>query len=301
MRSKPAFAEIAERLRSPLSSRVQTTGRYVAGTIAAVGAVAVLNVGGQVAFAKQAGPPASRGPSQPAAMYGPKAPVNSAINYTVADGDTLTSIAAKYQVSIGALTTINALSNPDIIIAGKQILVPVSAEKAAVQQKPLAKVVPGTVKVPDSKVPSKPTPGGPLPADLVARPERLKLRPVFAQAAAQYHVPLDLLQAMTWNESGWQNGVVSNTGAVGIGQLMPATVEFVNNDLLRARLDPNRSDHNIKMSAAFLHYLLTETNNDPKLALAAYYQGLNSVRTKGLYKETERYIDTVLAVQYRFF
>ena len=64
-----------------------------------------------------------------------------------------------------------------------------------------------------------------MPAKLLAHPERLALRPTFVKWAAHYGVPADLLQAMCWVESGWQSGVVSRSGAIGIGQLQPATVD----------------------------------------------------------------------------
>jgi hypothetical protein len=36
------------------------------------------------------------------------------------------------------------------------------------------------------------------------------------------------------------------------------------------------------------------------MAVAGYYQGLGSVRSRGLYDDTRRYVDNVLALQHRF-
>jgi soluble lytic murein transglycosylase-like protein len=102
------------------------------------------------------------------------------------------------------------------------------------------------------------------------------------------------LEALTWVESGWQRKVVSRTGAVGIGQLMPATIDHVRM-LIGIKLDPYNADDNIRMSARFLRFLLDGTGNNVSKTLAAYYQGLRSVRTGPVLGETKQYVATVLA------
>jgi soluble lytic murein transglycosylase-like protein len=101
-------------------------------------------------------------------------------------------------------------------------------------------------------------------------------------------------------ESGWQNDKVSSTKAVGIGQLMPATVDFVNQQLLRAKLDPKRADHNIRLSARYLAWLLAQTKGDVPQAVGAYYQGLASIRKIGPYADTRFYVASVVALRSRF-
>jgi hypothetical protein len=49
-----------------------------------------------------------------------------------------------------------------------------------------------------------------------------------------------------------------------------------------------------------LHSLLNQTGGDPALAAAAYYQGLSSVRSHGMYSDTQAYVNNVLALQHRF-
>ena len=114
-----------------------------------------------------------------------------------------------------------------------------------------------------------------------------------------YGVPRDLLEALTWLESGWQNDVVSSTGAVGIGQLMPATVDLVNDVLLHTSLDPRHADDNIRMSARYLKFLLDRTP-DSSTALAAYYQGLASVQRNGVWAPTATYVGAVQALRPHF-
>ena len=139
-----------------------------------------------------------------------------------------------------------------------------------------------------------------LPKELLSFPERLALLPSFDRWAAQYAVPPSLLKALAWMESGWQATVISPSGAIGIGQLLPSTAAFVAGVLIGAPLDPYLADDNIRMSARFLSHLLTLTNGDVNLALAGYYQGLTSVRRDGMKPTTAAYVNVVLALQGRF-
>jgi hypothetical protein len=54
------------------------------------------------------------------------------------------------------------------------------------------------------------------------------------------------------------------------------------------------------MSARFLRYLLDQNRGRADSALAAYYQGLRSVRERGVFAETRQYVATVLAVRPAF-
>jgi soluble lytic murein transglycosylase-like protein len=59
-------------------------------------------------------------------------------------------------------------------------------------------------------------------------------------------------------------------------------------------------EHNIRMSARFLRYLLDQTGGRADTALAAYYQGLRSVRERGIFGETRQYVATIMAVRPSF-
>jgi LysM repeat protein len=139
-----------------------------------------------------------------------------------------------------------------------------------------------------------------LPKELLNLPDRLALMPSFDRWAAEYAVPPSLLKALAWMESGWQATVVSPSGAIGIGQLLPSTAGFVAGVLIGAPLDPFVADDNIRMSARFLAHLVSLTNGDVNMALAGYYQGLTSVRRDGMKATTAAYVNVVLALQARF-
>lgn len=231
----------------------------------------VLTIPSAVPAAAVAPPPAAPAPPPPAP---PAAPPTV---HVVASGENLIVIAARYRVTAAELARVNGIANPRLLQAGARLTVPVVAPPA-----PLIDLAP-------------------LPARLRAAPERLVLIPNFVRWADQYRVPRDLLMAMAWLESGWQHDVVSSAGAIGIGQLMPDTVEWMRTILIKEPLDPRNPDHNIRMSARYLRFLLDQTGGDAAVSLAGYYQGLRSVRERGALAETLTYVATILTLRDRNF
>ena len=85
--------------------------------------------------------------------------------------------------------------------------------------------------------------------------------------AAAYGVPVDLVEAIIDEESGWNPYAVSSKGAVGLMQLMPGTA-------LRFGVhDRFRIDENIHGGVAYLAWLKQRFNGDLRLMTAAYYVG----------------------------
>jgi soluble lytic murein transglycosylase-like protein len=199
--------------------------------------------------------------------------------YVVKKGDSLDAIARRFGTTVSGLAKANGLRNVHVVQAGTRLTVPARTSTATATSKSGATG---------------------LPSRLRSDPARVKLIPRFDHWAKVYAVPPDLLKAMTWMESGWQNHKRSSVGAHGIGQLMPDTVHFVSRNLLRSDLDPQREDDNIRMSARFLRYLLDQTGGNTPMALASYYQGLRSVRERGVYDETDRYIANITALRRQF-
>jgi soluble lytic murein transglycosylase-like protein len=196
--------------------------------------------------------------------------------YVVKRGDSLSSIAKRFALTPQELAKANDIPNLHKVYVGEVLALP------AVKPVPV------------------PAPSPKLPAALRAHPERLALMPAFDRWATTYGVPSDLLKALAWMESGWQNHVVSVVSARGIGQLTPATVEFVCDRLLKTKLDPAVPEENIRMSARYLSYLLGRAGGDVSIALAAYYQGFASVQKFGVKPVSKLYIDDVLALRPMF-
>lgn len=195
--------------------------------------------------------------------------------YVVQRGDTLSSIASRFGTTPRHLATTNGIRNPNVVVAGTRLTVPHGSGSHGGHE-------PGV-----------------LPAKLRAHPDRLALRPLFERWANHYGVPADLLESIAWIESGWQTGVVSRTGAIGVGQLQPATIDVVAR-MIGIPLDPRSANDNIRMSARFLRYLLDRTGNNVPVTVAAYYQGLRSVTSRPTLPDTKHYVEMIVAVRPAF-
>ena len=190
--------------------------------------------------------------------------------YTIRPGDWLSSIAERYDTTVEELARVNTLTNTNLIYVGQVILVPTS------------------------RTGSSPADATPSPTSGFTVEQRLDYW------ANRYNVPPEMLKALTWWESGWNNNAISSAGAIGIGQLLPSTAEFVADVLIGEELNPHVVDDNIRMTARFVRYLLDETGNDRRLTLASYYQGLFAVRRYGIYNISKPYVNGILALQDRF-
>jgi LysM repeat protein len=199
--------------------------------------------------------------------------------YTVRPGDTLSGLAAAARVPAAQMAYMNGLNPTSQLVAGTVIKLPTGAAI---------------------------TPSGPAPARTIvpqaapmASPGRLSAGQVGSLAAAQ-GAPSSLASAIAWQESGFNNAMVSGANARGIMQVMPGTWSWVQANLSSTRLDPSSPTDNVKAGSLYLAHLLRETGGDPSMAAAAYYQGLDSVRRIGMLPETRRYVANVLALRARF-
>jgi len=111
--------------------------------------------------------------------------------------------------------------------------------------------------------------------------------------ASAYGLPVELVEAVIQVESGWNRYAVSNKGAAGLMQLMPATALRFG---VRDRFDV---EDNIRGGVAYLAWLIGLFQGDLRLALAAYNAGESLVLLQGLdlsSPEIVRYVDHVTQV-----
>jgi soluble lytic murein transglycosylase-like protein len=191
--------------------------------------------------------------------------------YTVQSGDTLSELAQRFDVALDALSEANGLNDPDRLIAGTRLDMPSPAPVDAGEDEP------------------------PVGSALRTEVDRLLTR-----TARAYGWSPAFVKAVAWQESGWQQDVVSPKGAVGIMQVMPGTADFVASRRAGRELDLNDPRDNVLAGVLFLDYLYDLTGGDAEATLAGYYQGLASVREHGRFADTQRYIDNVLALRERF-
>ncbi|MDH3295291.1 MAG: LysM peptidoglycan-binding domain-containing protein, partial [Acidimicrobiia bacterium] len=199
--------------------------------------------------------------------------------YEVKAGDTLSEIAVSVGVTSKQLVQANGLPDANRIRVGQKLLLPAGSAPA----------------------PQNPAAGyHGLPSRLLANPSRLTLIPSFEKWSQHYGVPTDLVMAVAYRESGWQNDVVSPKGAIGVGQLLPRTADWIAGDLIQIpELSPDNPDDNIRMMARFMSWLLGYMGSIDG-ALAGYYQGPGSVTARGYFDDTKAYVTNIHQIRRMF-
>src|SRR3954471_13997381 len=115
--------------------------------------------------------------------------------YIVRPGDTLTSLAARAGVSVQQMAFMNGLQPNAFLIAGSPLKLPTGAPL------PTTAATPRVV----TPAPPAPTPGRVSSADI-------------AMVAGRNGVPAGLASAIAWQESGFNNAMVSSANARGVMQ-----------------------------------------------------------------------------------
>src|SRR4051812_34215689 len=201
--------------------------------------------------------------------------------YTVRVGDTLSGLAAGARVSVNAIAAMNGLNPSGLLIAGTVIKLPTGAPAPAraAQPAPTATVVPNAAP----------------------RPTAARLGAADVQSVASAHgVSPSLASAIAWQESGFNNAMVSSANARGVMQVMPGTWDYVQRNLATRQLNPHSAADNVTAGVLYLKSLLNQTGGNESQAIAAYYQGLGALRSRGVFNDTAKYVANVQALRGRF-
>lgn len=210
--------------------------------------------------------------------------------YTVRSGDTLSAIAARFGVTVRTLTQRNRISAGALLLVGRRLAIPVPAPG------PTVALYNAGVRIPDG-----------VRRDVAAHRAYLQSRPqpstwtvhaLIARTARRLGVDPALALAVAWNESGFQEQVVSPVDAIGIMQVLPSTGRLLSEAAGRS-LDLFRAEDNVLAGVLLLAELVRATGRTD-LALAGYYQGLGSVHAHGLLPQTHDYIRTVTSLRAQF-
>ena len=194
--------------------------------------------------------------------------------YTVQPGETLSGIAAASGATVEQLAWMNGLDPSAPLLSGTALKLPGPTDAPAAPPQAVPEAAP------------YPTPGTTNSAEI-------------SQIAGQNGVSGSLASAVAWQESGFNNGMVSSANARGVMQVMPGTWDWIEQNL-SGPLDPASPQDNVKAGSLYLRQLLQDTGGDERMAVAAYYQGLGSVQQDGLFPETEQYVENVMVLKGRF-
>ena len=201
-------------------------------------------------------------------------------SYVVRSGDTLGGLARNAGVSLDSMAAANGLDPARPLLIGTVLKLPAGAPTPARASEPL----------PAQRVVSS---AGPQPT-----PQRVGAADI-QSVASQYGVSPSLAAAIGWQESGFNNGMVSDANARGVMQVMPGTWSYVES-ISGQKLNAASASDNVRAGVLYLQHLLQQTGGDESAAIAGYYQGLGSVRSRGLFDDTQRYVANVQALRSRF-
>lgn len=214
--------------------------------------------------------------------------------HRVGPGDTLSEIALRYGVSTAALRRANRIPRSNIIRLGDTLVVPTKRRVSPRAARSGGNTFAGrTYASPVVRAASRNR------AILARRslPNQQQMRRIIVRTARRHGVDPNLALAVSWQESGWNMRRVSVANAIGAMQVIPATGDWMSSVIGR-RLNLLNPHDNATAGVVLLKILSRSTSE--KNAVAAYYQGLRSVRERGMYADTKRYVANVLALRKRY-
>ncbi len=224
-----------------------------------------------------------------------RAPAPATHAYVVRRGDTLSGIALAARVPLTTVMALNRLSAADVIFPGQRLLLPGPApatparartEAGAIGGQRLQTSVHRAADANRAAVTARPA------------PDPDEVEGLVRGTARRFGVDPALAVAIAVQESGLNQQRVSSANAVGVMQVVPSSGRWAST-LVGRRLDLLDTRDNVVAGVAILS-ALTGAEREEEVAVAAYYQGLASVRAHGMYADTRRYVADVLALRRKF-
>lgn len=210
--------------------------------------------------------------------------------YAVRRGDTLTGLAQRFGTTTADLRSRNHLSGT-LLQIGQHLVVAVPRTAG-----PRTDVPAPVVHVPDAVQQSVTRHRQTLAGR--SRPSRGQVRRMIAASARRHGVDVSFALAVAYQESGFQQQVVSPVDAIGVMQVLPSTGRALEQAFGR-RFDLLTAGDNIEAGVLLLRQLLASTA-DWRGALAGYYQGLGSLQAQGMLPQTHAYIRSIAFLRPRF-
>ncbi len=228
-------------------------------------------------------------PASPPTTAKPAAPERPPTRtYVVKSGDSLIGISQSQKVPLATVLKLNALEEASVIHPGQKLLLP-APPKPKVPNTFLGRTYPDAVA--QAAAANR--------ATLAKRavPSRGEMRAMVIKTARAMGVDPALAMGVAYQESGFNQRAVSPANAIGTMQVIPSTGKWAS-DLVGRKLDLLLPQDNVTAGVAVLAALLARADQDD--AIAGYYQGLASVRSRGMYKDTKAYVASVKAHRARF-
>jgi LysM repeat protein len=245
--------------------------------------------------------------------------------YRVQPGDTLTSIALAHNITLGALESANGLADPNLLAVGSLLHLPIGggAQTSSASDQATTATTMGTYRVQPGDTlsgiaqafgltvdglvqtnhldPSRPIqPGQILHYAIVVYtgPSLSEVGAVLDQMSAQLGVENALLKAIAWRESNWRM-LDSADGGIGVMQLMPDTVQWLQQTYLPGSWDPHNLSDNVRAGAVVLQVYSRLYGGDVAKIATAYHGGMGAVGLPPT-AEMTRYVKAVIAFRQAF-
>ncbi len=243
--------------------------------------------------------------------------------YQVQPGDTLSSIALAHNITLDALESANVLANPNLVVVGSMLHLPLAGAATAAPDQATTATTMGTYRVKPGDTltgiaqafgltveglaqtnhldPSLPIqPGQLLRYAIVVYtgPSLSEVGAVLDQQAAQVGVDDALLKAIAWRESSWRM-LDAADGGIGVMQLMPDTVQWLQQTYLPGTWDPHNLSDNVRAGAVVLRVYSQLYGGDVTKIATAYHGGMGAVGLPPT-AEMTRYVQAVIAFKQAF-
>ena len=186
------------------------------------------------------------------------------VHYRVRPGDTATVIATRFHAWTAELQRINHRSPGAVWRVGERVVVPVVTARAR---------------------------GAASSGTTSTRASKTQVRAEVARIARANGMGSKMALAIAWQESGWKQHVRSPVGAVGTMQVMPGNRAWLSG-LVGRQLRLERLHDNVTAGVMLFRQLRAE--HGVKRSIAAYYQGIGSLREHGRYPSTKAYVRNVV-------
>ncbi len=217
-------------------------------------------------------------------------------HYTVRSGDTLSAIALRTKTPLTTVLKANRLRLTSVIHPGQKLRVVRAAARAAGRPAATSANTFAGRTYPNAVVRAAAENRSRLASRAV--PGREATRRLIVRTARRYGVDPALALAVSFQESGWNQRQVSVANAIGTMQVIPSSGRWAS-DLVGRRLNLLDTHDNVTAGVVILKALTTSAANRDQ-AIAGYYQGLASVRKRGMHADTKQYVRNIVSLTRRF-
>lgn len=233
---------------------------------------------------------------------------------TVRSGDTLSHIASRHGVSLDALLAANGALDARRLWVGQKVQIPSGTGGSpgkSTADTPDGPWTPDTIgdrlagqDVEDTFLHYTYSSGVARSAAAnreylaeVPVPTSTQTKSMITDTARRHGVDPQLMLALSYQESGWNQRAVSPANALGIMQVIPTSGEWASQFVGR-ELNLLEPQDNVTAGVVIMRALLRSAGTEEQ-AIGGYYQGLASVQRHGLFSDTQGYVASIRSLHDR--